>query len=138
MKIVEFASAEEQLALWKLVSDNVWDAISQQAKAEAEQKALKKAQAKKVPKRRGMGMPSPNVPPPPKIPIPKPSPPPSASRPIAKPVNHTLQQQVQSVGLAKSIQPKAPADTQQHANLQQAVGNQQTVNKARKTGILAK
>ena len=50
MRIVEIASAEEQLALWKLVSDNVWSAISQQAKAEAEQKALVKAQAKKAPK----------------------------------------------------------------------------------------
>lgn len=135
MRILEFASAEEQLALWKLVSDNVWGAIRQQAKAEAEQKALKKAQAKKVPKRKGMGVPSPNVPSPPKMAA---SPPISARKPIAKPINPTSQQQAQSVGVAKSIQPKAPADTQQLTNLQQAIGNQQTANKARKTGILAK
>lgn len=46
MRIVEFASASEQLALWKLVSDNVWAAINKQAKEEAEAKALKRAQSK--------------------------------------------------------------------------------------------
>ena len=39
MRIVEIASAEEQLALWKLISDNVWSTISQQARTEAQQKA---------------------------------------------------------------------------------------------------
>ena len=39
MRIVEIASAEEQLALWKLISDNVWTTISQQARTEAQQRA---------------------------------------------------------------------------------------------------
>jgi hypothetical protein len=36
--IDEIASAEEQLGLWKLVSDNVWQAISTQAEQEAREK----------------------------------------------------------------------------------------------------
>lgn len=39
MEIVEIASAEEQMALWKLINDNVWAAIHQQARDEAERKA---------------------------------------------------------------------------------------------------
>ena len=41
MRIDEIASAEEQLALWKLISDNTWQAISQQAEAERRQRAEK-------------------------------------------------------------------------------------------------
>lgn len=42
MKLLEFASAEEQLALWKLISDNIWDAIEEQARIEREEKAKAK------------------------------------------------------------------------------------------------
>lgn len=49
MRLVEFASAQDQLALWKLVSDSVWTAISIQAKQEARAKAAKKRKA--APKR---------------------------------------------------------------------------------------
>jgi hypothetical protein len=27
MRLVEFANAEDQMALWKLINDNVWQAI---------------------------------------------------------------------------------------------------------------
>ena len=30
MRLYEFANAQEQLALWKLISDTVWDSISVQ------------------------------------------------------------------------------------------------------------
>ena len=50
MRIDEIASAEEQLALWKLISDNTWQAISQQAEAERQQRAEKAAQRKPKPK----------------------------------------------------------------------------------------
>jgi len=53
MRIFEFASAEEQLALWKLISDNTWTAISQQAEAERRQRAEKAAQSKTRAKRGG-------------------------------------------------------------------------------------
>lgn len=46
MRIFEFADAEEQLALWKLVSDGVWTAICAQAEQAARAKAEKAAQAK--------------------------------------------------------------------------------------------
>ena len=46
MRVDEFASAEEQLALWKLVSDNVWAAIATQAEQERRAKAEKAARSK--------------------------------------------------------------------------------------------
>ena len=39
MRLVEFADAEEQLALWKLVSDHMWKAIAQQAEQQAAERA---------------------------------------------------------------------------------------------------
>ena len=46
MKIQEIASAEEQLGLWKLVSDNVWQAIAAQAEQERRARAEKAARSK--------------------------------------------------------------------------------------------
>jgi hypothetical protein len=46
MRLIEFASAEEQMGLWKLVSDNMWQAISTQAEQEKLEKAKKAAAAK--------------------------------------------------------------------------------------------
>ena len=66
MRIFEIASAEEQLALWKLISDNIWTAISQQAEAERRQRAKKAAQAKLKPKIGGKRGGRKSLPPPPK------------------------------------------------------------------------
>jgi hypothetical protein len=66
MRLVEFASAEEQLALWKLVSDSVWTAISIQAKQEAKAAKQRKAKTKRA-------VPTPAVPFQP-VPVFKPSP----------------------------------------------------------------
>lgn len=76
MRLLEFASAEEQLALWKLVSDNVWKAIAQQAEQEAAEKAERarqaKLRAKSNPKAAApLPDPIPALPPPP---LPKPKP----------------------------------------------------------------
>lgn len=46
MRITEIASAEEQLALWKLISYNIWTAIGQQTEAERSQRAERAAQKK--------------------------------------------------------------------------------------------
>ena len=46
MRLQEFASAEEQMALWRLVTDSVWASISQQAEQERRESAAKAAQAK--------------------------------------------------------------------------------------------
>ena len=42
MRLVEFASAEEQIALWKLISDSVWQSLSAQQRQEAEHKQAQK------------------------------------------------------------------------------------------------
>ena len=52
MRLIEFASAEEQMGLWKLVSDNMWQAISTQAEQEKLEKAKKAAAAKAKPAKR--------------------------------------------------------------------------------------
>ena len=69
MKINEFASAQDTLALWRVISDNTWAAIAQQAEAEAKQKA-ERAAARKSASKRGAGksadkpMPPKRLPPP--------------------------------------------------------------------------
>jgi hypothetical protein len=50
MRLYEFANAEEQLALWKLISDSVWDSISAQAQAQEQKRATDAKSAKKAPK----------------------------------------------------------------------------------------
>lgn len=138
MKLVEFASAEEQLALWKLVSDNVWGAISQQAKAEAKQKALKKAQAKKAPKNKARVMPLlPNVPPPPKMPTLKPIQQPYVRSVVSKPATPASGLPQQAVGATKSIQPKMPANVQQPQGGHLAFPAQKSALTSRKTGFSA-
>ena len=60
MRLVEFASAEEQMALWKLVSDSVWQSIAIQAKQEQQQKAKRARMAKaKRPIRTKLAVPKP-------------------------------------------------------------------------------
>ena len=39
MRFMEIANAEDQVALWRLISDNVWSAVMTQAKQAAAQKA---------------------------------------------------------------------------------------------------
>ena len=71
MKINEITNAEDMLALWKLISDNTWSAIQQQAEQQAREKAERAANTKstKTPKR-GVGRkPVPIAPPKPKLAI---------------------------------------------------------------------
>ena len=87
MRINEIASAEEQLALWKLISDNIWTAISQQAEAEKRQRAEKAAQRRLKPKNGGRRGGRKSLPPPPHItppPSPKKPPPPQAKTELGK------------------------------------------------------
>ena len=51
MKINEFASAADTLTLWKMISDNTWAAIAQQAEAEQRAQAERAAARKSVSKR---------------------------------------------------------------------------------------
>ncbi len=70
MRMNEIASAEDQLGLLRLIIDNTWTAIKQQADAEARQKASqpKPVKVKTVPKVK----PAPMAAPPRPLPKPKP------------------------------------------------------------------
>ena len=46
MRINEIADASEQIALWKLIADNVWTALDTQQRQQAQQNAVKKSRAK--------------------------------------------------------------------------------------------
>jgi hypothetical protein len=113
MRINEIASAEDQMALWRLVSDSVWQAIETQRQQQAQAEQVKAAKAKLKPRgsRKGKGrsaapMPSPKPPPP------KKSPPPENPR-------------------AKSSQPpEANSQAQSLAQRQQALAPQMPVTTA--------
>lgn len=71
MRLIEFANAEEQLALWKLINDNVWSAIHAQAQEQAKQRAEQEYKNKKG-KRASKGGHVAVTSPPIKLPPPKP------------------------------------------------------------------
>ena len=101
MRLKEFADAEEQLALWRLVNQSVWAAIESQARQQQAEKAAK-AQAAK-PKRAKRGAVA--KPAKPRVPVspPKPSPakPAIQNQPLA--VKAPAQQQ-----LVQPIKPTTP------------------------------
>ena len=157
MRIFEIASAEEQLALWKLISDNIWTAISQQAEAERRQRAEKAAQRKLKPKIGGKRGGRKSLPPPPHItppPPPKKPPPPQAKTEVGKQAaqqmgggmkqpqaNDTNPQQPNAVGMAQQ-QPNATnpqaAQVQQPQTAQQPLTPQQMRLQRQNVGNLAK
>ena len=164
MRLNEIASAEEQLALWKLISDNIWTAVSQQAEAERRQRAEKAAQAKLKPKiggkrggRKSLPPPPHITPPPPHItppPPPKKPPPPQAKTEVGKQAaqqmgggmkqlqpNATNPQQPNAVGMAQP-QPNATnpqaAQVQQPQTAQQPLTPQQMRLQRQNVGNLAK
>ena len=69
MRLTEFASAADALAMWKVISDNTWAAIAQQAEAEAKQKA-ERAAARKSVSTRGTGKSTAKPAPPKRLPPP--------------------------------------------------------------------
>ena len=51
MRLKEFADAEEQIKLWKLISDSVWHSIKQQATEQEQKRAItQKKPSKKKPR----------------------------------------------------------------------------------------
>ena len=72
MRIDEIASAEEQMALWKLINDNVWQAIETQRLQQAQVAQAKAAKAKLKPRKgRKAGRGKLSIPMPPPLPSPK-------------------------------------------------------------------
>jgi hypothetical protein len=110
MRINEIASAEDQMALWRLVSDSVWQAIETQRQQQAQAEQVKAAKAKLKPRgsRRGKSrsaipMPSPKPPPlkkaqPPENPSAKPS-----QAAAAKPQAQSLVQRQQALAPNKPV-----------------------------------
>ena len=74
MRFTEIANAEDQLALWRLISDNVWSSVMAQAKEQERLKA--QAAAKPKPKKIKPKKFFPKMPPAPKPKPPTPKPPP--------------------------------------------------------------
>ena len=103
MRINEIASAEEQIALWKLIATNVWTALDTQQRQQAQQNAVKKSRAKTTGHTSAYKKPA-------KIPAPR-----APRAPVPLPQNK-LQQQVQqnaqrppnASAIAMSNQPKSP------------------------------
>ena len=105
MRMNEIASAEEQLGLLRLIIDNTWTAIKQQADAEARQKASqpKPVKVKTVPKVKTAPMAAP----------PKPLPKPKPIQPLSvktQPQHELLAKQLhhQITKLNKNISPQVP------------------------------
>ena len=88
MRIDKVASAEEQMALWKLINDNVWQAIETQRQQQAREAEAKAAKAK-LKSRKGRKGASPKI----SIPSVGPKPPPS-KKPVA-PTNNPQQAKTQ-------------------------------------------
>ena len=80
MRIDEFASADEQMALLKLIFDKTWETLGAQAKQQAQTKATQQRAAKPTAKRKGLRKTS--------APIPKP---PAPKAPTPSKTRHTLQ-----------------------------------------------
>ena len=117
MRFNEIASADDQLALWRLISDNVWSAVIAQAKEQARLKAQiaatpkpKRIKPKKiVPKKPPAPKPKPPAPkpPPPKSPVPQQArvvtpnrpPPLPSSQPVLRPTHSSSFSQADAYGL---------------------------------------
>jgi len=133
MRIDEFASAEEQMALWKLVNDKVWQAIETQRQQQAQAAQAKAAKAKLKPRKGRKGGRG-------KISIPMPPPPPSPKVPTAKkPEALANPQQAKSQNLQPPAQGQQFAQRQQLAQLQTAAAPIAPANAstAPKDGVLA-
>jgi hypothetical protein len=86
MRFTEIANPEDQLALWRLISDNVWSAVMAQAKQAAVQKAQTAVKPKPKKLKPKKAIPKPPPVPRPKPPIPKPLPAKSPAPPLARSV----------------------------------------------------
>lgn len=129
MRVCEIASAEEQIELWKLVTNSVWQALARQQRAEQQRRAQAAARkpvaAKKLPA--------------PKVGVPKAPPrtaPSAAPKSAAKPpvLPATLQQQ--PLTSLNTQQQPAPSQSIPPYSVKNArkVGKQATPNSPEDTG----
>ena len=112
MRLQEFADAEEQIRLWKLISDSVWHNIKLQA-IEQEQKRndLQKKRSKSAPRAKTVKKPK-------HVAAPKPSKQPKKQQVIDKSAISTRQQKSLSQTQKPQVLPKVFSNTQK-SNLAQ-------------------
>ena len=108
MKIFEIASADEQIGLWRLITNSVWSSLDQQAREQAEQKALQKQRSSRA-KRRKRGT---------KVARPKPRPPIAAST--------SDKNTAQSTNADDNSADSNPSTTSQNSTAQQQLQNPAT------------
>lgn len=88
MRLYEFTNAEEQLALLRIIFDNTFASINQQAqqqaKAKAEKNRLSKLKPKRISSYKPKALPTIKAPPPSQIPSKHPTPPKLVSQPPRK------------------------------------------------------
>ena len=100
MRINEIASAEEQIALWKLIATNVWTALDTQQRQQAQQNAVKKSRAKTTGHTSAYKKPA-------KIPAPR-APVPLPQNKLQQQVQQNAQRPPNASAIAMSNQPKSP------------------------------
>lgn len=100
MRINEIASAEEQIALWKLIDTNVWTALDTQQRQQAQQNAVKKSRAKTTGHTSAYKKPA-------KIPAPR-APVPLPQNKLQQQVQQNAQRPPNASAIAMSNQPKSP------------------------------
>ena len=126
MKIKEFASAEDTLALWKTISDNTWAAVAQQAEAKAKQKA-ERAAARKSASKRGSGTSTAKPMPPKRLPPPLQH----VTAPVAKADEKTPSANKQQGGSAYIRKPQSPNAQQAQPSAKPAFAAANTANSSR-------
>jgi len=112
MRLQEFADAEEQIKLWKLISDSVWNSIKLQA-IEQEQKRndLEKKQSKSAPRAKPVKKPK-------SVAVPKSSKLPKKGQVTDKSATSTKQQKSTPQTQKQQVLPKVFSNTQK-SNLAQ-------------------
>ena len=133
MRIDEIASAEEQMALWRLINDNVWQAIETQRQQQAQAAQAKAAKAKLKTRKGRKGSRG-------KLSLPMPPPPPSPKvPPVKKPEALPNPQQAKPQNLQYPAQGQQIAQRQQLALPQTAAASMTPANapRASKDGVIA-
>ena len=104
MRIFEFADANEQLALWKLISDSVWAAIASQADSERITKQRQPMATKKASPRKSTKKPK-------TVAAPKPLKPPKKQQVTDKSATSTKQQKSAQKTQKSQVLPKVFTST---------------------------
>ena len=108
MRINEIASAEEQIALWKLIATNVWTALDTQQRQQAQQNAIKKSRVKTTGHtsayKKPAKIPAPRAPRAPRAPVPLPQ------NKLQQQVQQNAQRPPNASAVALTNQPK-PSNT---------------------------